>query len=213
MLRRFGRIFAWFLVGLAGTVVIVASWFVAVRAAVPVHLRSGGFVETKEWDQGVVTASGTWVVENDRQAFPLQITELTCVRSEEKCRSATAEIAFNLLTVKSEDHGIVRWSDDAIVFASTTAPCADYTYTISRPNPRVVGTSSPKNAQDATCATSSQGGALQLSLQDGSSVSRRLEEEAGARYQPLMWIALAALWIFVTGRIIRRPRSRVRSRR
>ncbi len=55
MLRGLG-IFTWLIVRLAGTAAIVASWFVAVRAAVRVHIRSGLLVELKEWDQGVVTA-------------------------------------------------------------------------------------------------------------------------------------------------------------
>jgi hypothetical protein len=196
----------WVLFGLVGSIAIVAIWLMSMSLHVPVKIRSGYGVHTNQWDQGYINATGTWVIENDRQAFPVQYTDLTCYLPDKQCRSATGEIVFSdTLSVSTELYDIVRWTADTIIFTTTSAMCVDYTYTISRTNQRVVGTRSPKKNRDPICV----GGAdtLQLSLSDGSKVTQQLESEASAKTQPFMWAALVVLWIFVGFRVFRRKPS------
>ena len=76
---------------------IVAIWIaVAVLAGtiaqlrVPVNLTTYSGVTSVS--DGYVKAAGTWVIEGDRQGFPLQTTEITCKRELKRCSSATAQI-------------------------------------------------------------------------------------------------------------------------
>ena len=78
-----------------GTVLVFALMLLYVKTQVPVNLRSGGGMFTSSWDSGFVHASGTWIRENDRQAFPLQFAKLRCYRQENECTSATAEVSFS----------------------------------------------------------------------------------------------------------------------
>jgi hypothetical protein len=193
----------WVLLGIVGSIAIVAVWLMTITLQVPVKIRSGYGVHTNQWDEGYVGATGTWVIDNDRQAFPVQYTELTCFLPDKQCRSATGEIVFgDTLSVSTERYDIVRWTADTIIFTTASAMCVDYTYTISRANQRVVGTRSPKKNRDSLCTTGAE--TLQLSLTDGFKVTQQLESEASARTQPFMWAALVVLWIFIGFRIFRK---------
>jgi hypothetical protein len=96
MVRVAGRVVGWALMGLVGTAGIFAVMSLYVATQVPVSLRSGGTIFTDNWDSGFVHASGTWVIENDRQPSPLQFTELRCFRSDKECQSAARPGRFQL---------------------------------------------------------------------------------------------------------------------
>ncbi|WNJ90075.1 hypothetical protein [Bosea sp. 685] len=204
MFRVLPRVFGWLLVGFAGTVAVFSTMFVYVGTQVPVNIRMGGKVSDNSWDAGLVSASGTWVIENEKQAFPLQYTELRCFRAESACRSATAEVSFGgTLTVDMDYYEVARWTNDTIIF-TTSAQCVSYTYTISRASARIVGIRTPKKTTDDTCLQSMGKDTLQLSLKDGFRVQMALEEAARGRAQPFVWTALAILWMFVLPRVWRR---------
>jgi hypothetical protein len=151
MLKAFGRVVGWLFLGLIGSAAILAMMLLYVGTQVPVHLRSGGKIFANSWDSGFVHASGTWVIENDTQAFPLQFTELRCYRQDNECTSATAEVTFgDTLSVDTDRYEVVRWTNDTIIF-TTSALCVDYTYTVSRASERLVGTRTPKKAATDTC--------------------------------------------------------------
>src|SRR6187399_3140987 len=97
--RAFGRAFLWLLCGLVGSLMIViVAVAVLDRRGYP-QLQSG-HVFTSLWDRGYVSAVGTWVFEGDtKQAFPHQTTDIKCYRETKECKSAQAEIAFDVLTV------------------------------------------------------------------------------------------------------------------
>ncbi|HEV2557866.1 MAG TPA: hypothetical protein VGU45_04500 [Microvirga sp.] len=199
---RMGRIAGWLLVGGLGSLAIVSGWRYYVETQVPVKLRPGGSVETAMWDRGYVAANGTWVVENG-PARPLQFTNIGCFRSDNTCRAATAEIAGgNILSLETATYKVTRWSETTLIFVNNDAPCADYTYTISRANQRVVGTAAPRRNTAESCPAGEE--ALQLSLVDGARVTRTLEQEANARAQPVAWASLAALWVLVLSCLVRR---------
>ena len=102
MLRTIGRIFLLLVLGLAGTIAIFTVSVQIVNSAVPVNLPVGPHVYTSLWDERYVSASGTWVIDNDRHAFPLNTSEITCRRPDSFCTATTARIDYNTLTLESE---------------------------------------------------------------------------------------------------------------
>lgn len=42
-------------------------------------------VFTDYWESGYLSARGTWIIEGDRQAHPLQTTEIHCYRDRRQC--------------------------------------------------------------------------------------------------------------------------------
>ena len=205
MVKSIGRSILWILVGLVGSVgILIAAMGLYVKSQVPVSLRSGGTVYVGMWDEGYVAASGTWKIENQKQAFPLQYTEMKCRRSENFCTSATAEIGFyDTLTVDTNYYGIAKWTADTIIITSS-ASCVDYTYTISRSSQRVIGTRNPKATTNEACPSGVGKEVLQLSLADGAKVQSELEQEVRNRAQPYMWVALVGWWLVIGSRLIRR---------
>jgi hypothetical protein len=199
-----GRIAGWVFVGAVGSLAIVQGWHYYVDTQVPVKLRGGGSVETSLWERGYVTANGTWVVESGQEARPLQYTSVACYRSDNTCRSATAEVlASSTLSLDTATYKVAHWSETTLMFVNSDSPCSEFTYTISRVNQRVVGTRSPKRNAAESCTEDE--GTLQLTLVDGAKVTRAQELEANARAQPVAWASLAALWVFVLSGLFRRP--------
>ncbi len=199
---RMGRIAGWLLVGGLGSLAIVSGWRYYVETQVPVKLRPGGTVETSMWDRGYASANGTWVVENG-PARPLQFTNIGCFRADNTCRAATAEIAGgNILSLETATYKVTRWTETTLIFVNTDVPCAETTYTISRANQRVVGTTVTRRSAAEACPEAEE--TVQLSLVDGARVTRNLEQEANARAQPVAWASLAALWVLVLSCLFRR---------
>ena len=62
-----------------------------VASRVPVSLRCGANAEQVG---DYVFASGTWVIEGDKQTFPLQTTEMQCDCTLLRCLSATAQVGY-----------------------------------------------------------------------------------------------------------------------
>jgi hypothetical protein len=199
-----GRIFGWVLIGAAGSLAIVQGLRHYVDTQVPVKLRAGGSVETSLWERGYVTANGTWVAESGEDARPLQYTSVACYRSDNTCRSATAEVLANsTLSLDTATYKVAQWSDTTLMFVNSDSPCTDFTYTISRANQRVVGTRAPKRSLAEYCTEDER--TVQLTLVDGAKVTKAQEQEADARAQPVAWASLAALWVSVLSGLFRRP--------
>ena len=202
------RITGWVLIGTVGSLAIVQGWGYYVDTQVPVKLRPGGSVETSLWDRGYVTANGTWVAESGDQSRPLQYTSVACYRSDNTCRSATAEVLANsTLSLDTVTYKVVQWSETTLMFVNSESPCSEFTYTISRVNQRVVGTRSPKRNPSESCAADES--TMQLTLVDGAKVTKAQEQDANARAQPIAWAILAALWVFVASGLFRRPNRSV----
>ena len=47
-------------------------------------------VVVEAWNSGLIKATGTWILEGDEQAFPVQTTELKCYKEQRQCIEATA---------------------------------------------------------------------------------------------------------------------------
>ena len=76
ILKAIGWISLVLIVGLGCTIAIgyVADSFIESKTGV--RLLSGPSVLTDAWDQGYVSAEGTFTIDNDRQAFPIQTTKI-----------------------------------------------------------------------------------------------------------------------------------------
>jgi hypothetical protein len=119
-MRTVGRIILWLFIG------IVASVFIGFVAITSIEYQSnpkmstGGSVFTSFWDRGFVSATGTWIIEESRQAFPRQTTEIKCYRDEKVCLSAQAEITFgDMLSLQTDRMTITSWDANIIVYTST----------------------------------------------------------------------------------------------
>jgi hypothetical protein len=196
LLKAVGWVFVLVVAGLAGSMAIFSISNTIIGSQVPVHLSSGPYVGTESWDQGVVYAGGTFTIDNDRSAFPLQVTKIRCVRDENTCSTATAEISFGeMLEADLSVHEIKLWNETTILYEED-ALCVSYLYTIDRANKRVVGTRKSKQ-NVAGCEDFEKTPNLSLSLVNGFDIWWRLNTEAVARVVPFMWGGVAIWWCIV----------------
>ena len=116
-----GAFLLWILVALlAGTVA---------QLRVPVNLSS--ISEVRYVSDGFVRASGTWVIEGEAQAFPLQTTEIWCERDIKRCTSATAQVmSGEQMLVHLDFFDVVAWEKTRVVFSNDSPGCVDYIHTI-----------------------------------------------------------------------------------
>lgn len=150
-----------------------------------------------------VRAFGTWVFENDSQAFPLQTSKIVCSRLSMECTSIYAEIGFsNHLNISEETFKVTNWTEREIWAESTENDnewrCVGYTLQINLTQKeatlfrRVLGRSGKH------CAGFDQATAKILHLEDGHKVAsdhyRRLREKSFEAYEPGYGSALKELF-------------------
>jgi hypothetical protein len=208
MWKSSGRIAGWLFIGLVGFVVLWNIQRKYVDIMVPVFLGGGsGEALEHSWDANPwsrVSASGTWVIENGHIANPLQISDLTCRRDEERCTSKTAYLFEGRMLAQREDrYKIVRWASDTVIFADDDVPCFSLTYTISRATKQIVGIRSPKAAAFNTCQGVGQE-PMRLVLTDSTKVWLKLQQEVRSSTNPILWSATAVWGFFFLSRIFRR---------
>jgi hypothetical protein len=106
--------------------------------SVPISLSNYQFFD-EVWDD-YVSARGTWVLENDKQAFPLQTTRIHCNRQWNHCVEATAMVMLgHHLSVDIDYHEVERWDQHEIVTKPSEHLCARYTLRLSRSQKMVTG--------------------------------------------------------------------------
>src|SRR5687767_15102947 len=77
----------WIALGIVGALVVTSR--------VPVKLPSFSISDSATFlKYRFVMARGTWTLESDAQAFPLQTTKIQCDRDSLTCTVATAEVSF-----------------------------------------------------------------------------------------------------------------------
>jgi hypothetical protein len=203
-MRTIGRIFLWLFIGILGSAFIGFVAITSIEYQSLPKISSGGSVFTSFWDRGFVSATGTWIIEDTKQAFPRQTTEIKCYRDEKECLSAQAEITFgDTLSVQTERMRITSWDANTIVYASTEPTCVTYVYTITRASERFTGQRRPKQSTDDACKMLEQR-VLNLTMRDGLQVWQQLQNEIAAKTYPLMWAALGLWWAFAIYRMVRR---------
>jgi hypothetical protein len=205
---RLLKTLGWIFVGFLGSFVplVAANWYATYQY--PVAIRWGAEVNTGAWDNGYVSAFGTWTIENTKSGIPLQVSKIACHRSDRVCTVSQAEIIFGILSVEADRIPITDWTSSTVTFASD-ALCTRHVYTIDRTNMRAIGTRTLKEPQSPECSSFYVEKQLSLTLRDGSKVVQELREAELSRAMPFA-IGAIALWdafvIFRIVRVWRRPR-------
>ena len=176
-MRTVGRIALVLLLGLFGTGAIIVCAGIYIESNSRPRLSSGSGVQTSFWDRGYVSASGTWVMEGSKQAFPHQVSEFKCYRDEKECVSAQAEITFgDTLYLSTDRHQVKTWDLNVIVFTNESSGCVNYVYTITRITNRIVGTRGPKpSGADEQCSrVGVDQRSINMTMRDGYEVWKEL---------------------------------------
>ncbi len=106
----------------------------------PVSLPPVKFVHVEDWDEGWVSAQGTWVSLNQEIGIPLQTSKITCIRDQRQCIESRAEMYGSLLNVETEFYDIERWDKYEIVTKPSDAICVRSVVRINRVQKSVTAT-------------------------------------------------------------------------
>ena len=134
-------------------------------------------------------------IEDEKQAFPLQTTQIRCEKQLRRCTSATAQVmSGNQMTLDVGFYGIVEWGKSRIVFIDDSPVCVRYIYTIDLLT-KSANAVRQKRDRPSTGNASCEGleKQLRLTLRRGFEVWSALEQDA------LPWfgrLALAPLKVF-----------------
>jgi|SRR5215469_2977942 len=185
-------------------VVIVGILFQAyVQQQVPVGLI-GLTVFTDYWDKGYVGLRGTWVIEREKQLFPLQVSEIGCRLAEKTCVESRAEISDTTLKVEQDTHEILSWDEHTLVYGNNDAICTNYIYTVSRDTKQVSGLRTIKPGMESTCTELSK--ELKLRLADGFPVYWEMVSEARPVAASMAALGVILIWTVLRVRtIIKHP--------
>jgi hypothetical protein len=169
---------------LAGFAIILAAHIAYISDKVPVSLLGDGRVSVGGWDGGFVAASGTWTIEGDGHAFPLNVSEIHCVRDEERCYGAEARLSDRYLSAELERYAIRKWDNSTLEFV-TEAQCVTYVYVINRSTERLTGRRLKKKPPPEICQGRELENDLKLSFVGGSSIVRNLQQQHAPTPPPL----------------------------
>jgi hypothetical protein len=187
---------------------VLATIFVTemyVQTKVPVSLFGNG-VFFQLWNQGYVVLEGTWVMDGDKHAYPLNKSKIVCRSETKECTDSQASIQTGFgspqLNVNEDVHSITRWDSDTLTYKGGSALCVDYVYTVSRSTKQVTGIRTIKPGSDSTCNDFSK--EIRLRLTNGFDVYQQLQKEARPEALNIMIFVLTFLWgIFRIRNILR----------
>lgn len=141
MFKKFLKIVGIFFLTILGLFCIVVVWGLVGDARVSVrYLIGNGKVYVHGWDGGYVSAQGTWVLEGERHASPINVSDINCFRSRELCHIAEArmtDFSGNALSVIQYDLPITRWDSSTLEFEED-ARCLRTTYVINRTTQKLI---------------------------------------------------------------------------
>ena len=126
-------------------------------------------VFTELWDSGYVKAEGTWIIEQDEMARPIQTTVIECDNVAKECSEATAELDDESLRVDTNRHKIERWDAHEIVTAPLGFLCVRYTMRILREQQSVKASRIKTKIEGECKYVTSE---LRLRLDDGMKIYR-----------------------------------------
>lgn len=161
-----------------------------VKHKVPVSV--GGYhVFTNLWDKGYVSLRGTWVMDNSKPAYPLQVSEVVCHLESRDCIESRAEVAGSTLLVKQDRYQITQWNARNLTYISN-ADCVDYVYSVDRITKQVSGIRTIKTGVADQCSDIEK--ELKLRLTEGFDVYWKLQEEARPIAINITVLLLVLLW-------------------
>ena len=133
-LSKWKRVFVGFCAASSVAALIVAAvvlmnWYT--DRLVPVTIGGQAMVSSAK-DGSYVQVEGTWTrtdLTGDTIASPLQTSDISCTKEDNRCTEATAEVSGGALMVDQVDHTVVSWTPQSIVMRDEL-PCATTTYVI-----------------------------------------------------------------------------------
>ena len=148
-------------------------------------------INTDAWDDGYVSAEGTWAMQGEEQAWPEQTSKLWCFRSLGICHEVTAIVesygaGIRSLSVDLNTYEIERWDDVELVTKPYHgAYCVQHTRRISRVQESVTGIRSTVST-DELCKGLAE---KYLVLVDGLELSQRLRDKRIETWRSLTQIS------------------------
>jgi hypothetical protein len=186
-----------------GWCVIAMFHFLYISSKVPVSILGQGRVYTGSWDQGFVAADGTWAIDGEEHAFPLNTSEIRCVKEHRRCYAAGARLSDNYLTADLDFYDVTKWDNSTLEFV-TDAACVSYVYVINRNTEKLAGRRVAKTTSDPTCKSIVVSPGLRLSFVSGQDVISKLRSEAAptmiSSAMATIWSALILFWIWRVAR-------------
>ncbi len=190
------------MIGAAGAMAVSELY---VQTQVPVSLY-GGMVFVDLWDRGYVAMEGTWVMDGDQHAYPLNMSKIVCRADTKQCIDSQATVRAGhgvpLLRVNEDLHEIARWDKDTLIY-QTNAGCVNYAYTVSRQTKQVAGIRTIKAGADATCAGASR--EIKLRLTNGFDIYYQMQKDARPVALNIAVLGLILVWGVVRTKNIWRP--------
>lgn len=192
---------------LSAAVALIVISEMYVRTKVPVSLYGQTSMVTL-WDRGYASFEGTWIIEGEAHAFPLNKSTIVCRAETKQCTDSSARVQLfgqPQLDVIVDTHDIVKWDDDTLIYTTAAPQCAEYIYTASRATKQVSGIRTLKAPVDGVnCPDMKK--ELRLRLVNGFEVYLQMQKDA----RPVAFnvaallaiLAFGAVWIV---RIVRRP--------
>jgi hypothetical protein len=161
---------------------------------VPAYPLGNGRVFTQSWDQCFVSAQGTWTIDGEKHAFPLNMSEINCVKARSVCNAAEARLSDGWLVAVLEEYDITKWDQSRLEFISD-ATCVSYVYVIDRSTEKLTGRRIAKATSDPVCRSINSSPELRLSFVNGLDVVGKLRSE----HEPtVLSSVLATVWtIFI----------------
>jgi hypothetical protein len=176
------------------TGILTAGQFeILTKRAEKIHPIDIGLPGKYVWPSSVVvSAAGTYQFQNQDMAWPLQTTQIQCIRSTMQCNEVTATVGatvdnpgHGLLSLYSSTLTITKWTDEELVAEDDTPLCVAYTLTINLIKKDVRKYKREKGAKG--CEDHKlEGGAQLLELVDGFNlgmeINRRWNQDALKMY-------------------------------
>lgn len=160
----------------------------------PVSLP-GLHIFTEMWDDGYVSASGTWIISGEKMGWPEQTSKIDCYKNIGKCIEATAIVSgegdMRVLSVDIDTYEIERWDQHEIVTKPLQFLCTRYVRRFNRLQKSVTGIRSTiSNHEGCKGIEASQ---KYLVLTDGFKVYWELKQNRMKKMQELVQISLGLL--------------------
>lgn len=136
------------------------------------------------WEDGFVSARGTWMIDDELMGQPVQTTELNCYKDRRMCIDATAIMTDgDFLSLDTTLYDIERWDQHEITTKPYNFICVRYTLRIGRIEQSVTALRL-KTRSDGTCKAIRQ--EMHLTLKDGLDATAQLKKETAAKLRDVL---------------------------
>ena len=154
------------------------------------------------WDKGYVSASGTWVLQNDKMGEPEQTSKINCNRNLNTCTEAVAIIqgqgSDRSLSIDINTYEIEHWDDHEIISKPLDFGCTRYVLRINRLQKSVTGIRSTISNEDMCKGVDTS--EKYMVLTDGFKVYWELLQEHNEKWRQILNISPLLLQYLESGK-------------